>query len=241
MLPWQQNFKGNKFLIRFWIMGLFLLPGCSKNAYDKVAPSDSQETAQRQMESGDYEGAQRTLETLLESQPELYSARSLLAASFAAQAGISILQIIQKAASSPTQSSGQTSGQAAGSSFLTAFLPEASLLSIEKMEKAVEEMSKIPSISLTSNMKLQSSLLLTLLPLMRLKYLASNPSILQNLTPEQALELLQKISSDLSQAVAIQGQDSGPLAKSIQQVNQKIGEANGENSKEKLAQAVQKL
>ena len=72
-----------------------LVSACGRNVVESYAPNNDQEKAELDMEAGRYDGAIERLKRVLESEPENYKARSLMAAAYAAQGGITTLSLVK--------------------------------------------------------------------------------------------------------------------------------------------------
>ncbi|NBX17800.1 MAG: hypothetical protein EBR09_10585 [Proteobacteria bacterium] len=176
-------------LIRRWAASfnifalLFSTSACGTNVVEKYAPANDQEKAELDMEASRYSSASTKLERVLEAEPENHTARSLLGAAYAAQAGITTLGLIKNAAS--LKSAGST-----GISAYTAIYPTVTTDSLGFMGKACDAMAAIPLADRTTEMKLQYSLFFSSYALMQIKYFVDNPAALSELSVEDAAKLI---------------------------------------------------
>lgn len=172
---------------------------CGQNVVEKYAPANELEKAELDMEKDHFIAATEKLNRVLESDPDNHKARSLLAAAYAAQAGITTLSLIKNAAG--VRSSGGTGAKA-----YTAILPTATLDSLTLMGLACDAMAAIPSNSRTTEMKLQYGLFFSSYAFLQVKYFADNPEALASLTAADAAKLI----LTLAKASEISG--SSPLS-----------------------------
>jgi len=162
---------------------LWAASSCGTNVVEKYAPENDQEKAELDMEATRYSTASERLVRVLESEPDNHSARSLLAAAYAAQAGITTLGLIKNAAS--LKSAGST-----GLSVYTALLPTATLEGLTFMGLACDAMAAIPVADRTTEMKLQYSLFFSSYAFLQIKYFVDNPSALASLSVSDAAKLI---------------------------------------------------
>jgi hypothetical protein len=179
---------------------------------EKYAPANDQEKAELDMEASKYSSAADRLERVLVQDAGNQPARSLLAAAYAAQAGITTLGLIKNAAS--LKSAGNT-----GIKAFTAIYPTVTVESLNFMGKACDAMAGIPVDDRTTEMKLQYSLFFSSYALMQIKYFVDNPNALADLSVEDAAKLI------LTLAKAGEAGGSSPLttaavtfSESLQQV-----------------------
>lgn len=166
------------------VAGLFLT-ACGSNIVSSYAPKNEQENAELDMEAGRYSQAAERLNTVLTENAENYSARSLLAAAYAAQAGITTLSLIKNAGSA---------GSGTGIQKFNAILPDITLVSLTLMGLACDAMAAIPSESRTTEMKLQYSLFFPAYAFMQIKYFTTNADALANLSTDDAAKLIQTLA-----------------------------------------------
>lgn len=162
---------------------LWAASSCGTNVVEKYAPQNDQEKAELDMEATRYSTASERLVRVLESEPDNHSARSLLAAAYAAQAGITTLGLIKNAAS--LKSTGST-----GFSAYTEVLPTATLEGLTFMGLACDAMAAIPAAVRTTEMKLQYSLFFSSYAFLQIKYFVDNPSALASLSVSDAAKLI---------------------------------------------------
>ena len=234
------------------------LASCAKNPVSKSAPKDRKEYAEELMEDKKFSEAQVELKSLLSEEPKNYEARSLLAACIAAQAGVSLVDILLKVASSKSEGDSATevrnsadsgnsetwmtlgisatSESASGGEqekLILQVLPSATLANVKTMRSANTQMGLIPTSSLTESMKTQASFFLLFETLLFFEYLRKNPSALASLSEADAQKALQNILKSASLLGGGAGQN--PLAKLSQEQAAAVNNASGTNSKEKLA------
>jgi hypothetical protein len=205
--------RDQRFSNTLFIFALFLCTtSCGQNVVEKYAPANEQEKAELDMESSKYSSASERLEQVLAKDADNHTARSLLAAAYAAQAGITTLGLIKNAAS--LKSTG-----ASGVKAFTAIYPTVSSESLEFMGKACDAMAAVPLDDRTTEMKLQYSLFFSSYALMQIKYFLDNPDALAGLSVDDAAKLI------LTLAKAGEAGGSSPLtsaattfAESIQKV-----------------------
>lgn len=184
------------------VQPIILVQACGKNVVEKYSPANDQEKAELEMETGNYATAAERLNKVLADEPENHSARSLLAAAYAAQAGITTLGLIRSAASAGA--SGQT-----GLTALNSALPTSTLDALAFMSQACEAMEAIPSDSRTTEMKLQYSLFFSSYALLQIKYFTDNPGAIADLSVEDAAKLI------LTLAKASEAGGSSPISTAV--------------------------
>lgn len=160
-----------------------LLPACGENVTEKYAPENAYEKAELDMERSQFTQASEKLEGLLAADPSLHKARSLLAAAYAAQAGITALGLIKGAATAST---------ASGSPIETfnQILPEATTESLSLMDEACASMALIPEAELSTEMTLQRGLFYSAYAFLQIKFFATNAAALANITATDAAKLI---------------------------------------------------
>ena len=213
------------------MLPVLFLEGCGRNIAKSQAPANPEEQAQLDMEAGRYAAAQTKLESLLQTDPTNYKATSLLAASHAAQGGITMFALLQKAAESQT-SSGASGSAGSGDTLTTmlGILPDVTSLVLEKMELACQTIGSIPTDVRTTEMTLQNSVFFSSLAFLKLKQLKENPDLLAALTPEQAASIL----SNLASAVPASSTATDPISKGSSALQKSITSAEGSNDVIKL-------
>lgn len=196
------------------------LNACSTNVVSAYAPDNEQEKAELDMEAGRFQQAAERLHNVVQQNPDNYSAKSLLAAAYAAQAEITALGLFKNA--STTTTSGESSVQKFNSIF-----PEITSTILEFMELACTTMDAIPIDSRTTEMKVQHSLFFSAYALMQVKYFTTNAQALANITTEDALKLILTLSK------AAEAGGSSPLTKTASLLSAKV-EASGGDSINKV-------
>jgi hypothetical protein len=210
--------------------GGLAVSGCgSRNALESQAPANLQESAENDMEAGEYKAAQHKLQRLLRSEKKNYPARSLLAASYAAQGGVILLRVIAKAATVGGDSGGQTSQVTA----LTGMFPEPTESSIAHIAKAVAEMEKIPAANLSVEMRYQMGIFQTAYAILLVKRLQASAEALAAMTPEDAALVLQTLAS----AATTFGQEG--LGSAVSTLTTAISATPGASDRDKLATWIQ--
>lgn len=209
---------------------LAIAHGCGRNILEKKAPKSDLELAEIDMEEGRYEAAQERLQTLLSKESENQPARSLLAASVAAQAGIVMLDLIEKGATASQQGGGSSSSKA-----IIALMPNASSDNVTRMKVASAHMTDIPEASRSGPMKVQTGLFLTVYSLLRIKYLTENPAELLAMSPTEAAAFITDLLANMSQASAAFGGDTSPFNTAIGATAAALQAASGSDGKEKLS------
>lgn len=190
------------------------MTSCGGNVVEKYAPNNDQEKAELDMEASNYSTAAERLVRVLEASPENHTARSLLAAAYAAQAGITTLGLFKNAAS-------MKAAGASGISAYTSILPTATLESLNLMGQACDAMAAIPSSDRTTEMKLQYSLFFSSYALLQIKYFAENPAALASLSIEDAAKLI------ITLAKATEAGGSSPLSTAAVTLATSIEQAPG--------------
>jgi hypothetical protein len=233
--------KTHAFVFCFvFILTSISLKSCGQNPIFKSAPKDKKESAEQLMEEKKYTEAQVELEALLVEDPNLYESRSLLAACLAAQGGVSLVDLILKAATEKSSTSKATSNSAVKSANpLANILPSATLSNIAFLRKANAQMALIPLAKLTESMKTQASAFLLFETLLFLDYLTKNPAALSTLSEADALKVVQNVA--LSASVLGSGAASkNPFATLALEKSKTLQSAAGSSSKEKLSTLLEK-
>ena len=200
------------------LSGILLLyaTACGRNVVETYAPANDQEKAELDMEASRYEAASEKLLKVLSETPENYNARSLLAAAYAARAGITTLSLIKNATS--LGSSGAT-----GLRGYTTILPTATSDVLAFMELACDAMAKIPVEDRTTEMKLQYGLFFSSYAFLQIKYFLDNPSALASLSVNDALKLVETL------AKASEAGGSSPLSKAAETLSTTLASTPGSN------------
>lgn len=187
---------------------------CGKNVVEKYAPENDQEKAELDLEQGNFATAQERLERVLSSTPENDKARSLLAAAYAARAGITTLGLIKNAASA-------SSSGGSGVKVYTSILPTATDAALAFMALACDAMAAIPADNRTTEMKLQYSLFFSSYALLQIKYFTDNPDRVASLSIEDATKLITTL------AKASEAGGSSPLSTAVTSVATALNQAPG--------------
>lgn len=192
------------------------IASCGGNVIASYAPKNEQEKAELDMEAGKYSQAAERLNSLLTGEPDNHSARSLLAAAYAAQAGITTLGLIKNASSSAA--SGQNSAQRFNN-----ILPEAISANLTLMGQACDAMALIPADARTTEIRLQHGLFFSAYAFLQIKYFTTQAEALAALTTADALKLIQTL------AQAAEAGGSSPLSKAASTFSTSISSAPGES------------
>ncbi|MFZ9520233.1 MAG: hypothetical protein ACO3A4_07135 [Silvanigrellaceae bacterium] len=201
-------------MVLMLVQPLLIVPACGKNVVEKYSPANDQEKAELDMEASNYSGAAERLNRVLVDEPENHSARSLLAAAYAAQAGITTLGLIKNATTAGA--SGQT-----GVNAINSALPISTTESLAFMAQACDAMEAIPSDSRTTEMKLQYSLFFSSYALLQIKFFTDNPAAVANLSIEDAAKLI------LTLAKASEAGGSSPLSTAVKAFATTLEQAPG--------------
>lgn len=219
------------FIASFLAASVLPLHGCGKNAYESQAPESLFEKAQLDMEAGRYEDAQDKLKTLLSTDAGHHFARSLLAAAYAAQAGLTMLAVVEKAAESQGGSGGSEGGQGGQGgqggktdslTLMEELLPPPTESHIALLAQACAAMSDIPPASRTVEMKTQTGVFFTALSFLRINHLRANPDLLASLTPQELASILGNLTT-----AATYGGSNGPLTSVATSFQKQISQAPG--------------
>lgn len=212
-----------------WMCCVLIL-GCGRNVLENRAPKNLEEQAELDMEASRYSAAQTKLESYLIENPVDFKAVSLLAASLAAQAGITMFALLQKAVAVQSASPAPNSSAPNSIDNMLTILPQIEEGTIAKMELACTKMASIPIISRTAEMTLQTSVFFSALVFLKLKRLKENPALLAALTPEEVLDIL----GNLASAVPPSSQPGDPVSKGATIIQAQIASASGSSNVEKL-------
>lgn len=180
--------KLRSFVGIFSFLGAFVtlspcLMSCGNNVAERYAPANDYEKAELNMERSQFTQASERLETILAADPNHHNARSLLAAAYAAQAGITTLSLI-KGAASASGASGTPIEK------FNQILPEATTTSLALMDAACASMALIPDAELTTEMTLQRSLFYSAYAFLQIKFFATNAEALANISASDAAKLI---------------------------------------------------
>jgi hypothetical protein len=173
------------------IISIPVIVSCGDNVAERYAPANDYEKAELDMERSQFSQASEKLETILTAEPNHHKARSLLAAAYAAQAGITTLGLIKGAAIA----SGTTGSPIKKFNLI---LPEASSGSLTLMDNACTSMALIPDADLTTEMSLQRSLFFSAYAFLQIKFFATNAEALANISANDAAKLIQTLANAAS-------------------------------------------
>ncbi len=177
----------------------------SKNSYSTYAPKDLEAQAELDMEGKRYSDAQEKLATVLSEAPENYDARSLYAASFAGQAGITLFDILMKAVNE------QKSGTANQLDLLKGLVGDATAENVALMKSATDNMLLIPTAAETPSMKYQAGIFQALYGILLIKKLQQDLATLGTIDPADAQALLDALLA----AKGSFGTTSGPVDSAV--------------------------
>ncbi|MEY4065585.1 MAG: hypothetical protein RIR26_1793 [Pseudomonadota bacterium] len=194
---------------------LLLLSACGRNVVESYAPNNDQEKAELDMEAGRYETAIERLQRVLEKEPENYKARSLMAAAYAAQGGITTLSLVKNVTVA-------SAGSGTALQKFTAILPEATSDNLNSLDQACESMALIPVDARGEEMKIQYSLFFSAYAFLQIKYFTTNAEALAALSAEDAAKLI------LTLARAGEAGGSSPLTAAATSLSNTISAAPGE-------------
>lgn len=229
--------KNASIKILYFIILLFFCLNCGTNKLEKKAPPNLQEQAELDMEAAKYSDAELKLTDFLLNYPDNYKARSLLAASIAAQGGVIMLKLITQAGTSASSGSG---GGSATQNLIN-FLPDATDTNLALLKRSCTQMNSIPQDLRGEEMKLQGGIFNTMYAMLLLKVFLKNPEKLLDLNPAQAAAILTDLASSLGAASQSFGQSSSGFTQATSQLSSKLESAVGTDSKEKLAAFVSKI
>jgi tetratricopeptide (TPR) repeat protein len=219
--------------LAFVALGAVTVSSCGNlNALESQAPANLQESAENDMEDGEYKAAQVKLQRLLRSEKTNYPARSLLAASYAAQGGVILLRVITRAATGGAEGAG-SGGAGSQVTALTEMFPEATEEAIEYIAKAVAEMEKIPAAKLSVEMRYQMGIFQTAYAILLVKRLQSSPEALSAMTADDAALVLQTLAA----AATTFGQEG--LGSAVSTLTTSIAATPGASDRDKLATWIQ--
>lgn len=232
--------KNASIKIWYFIILLFFSLNCGTNKLEKKAPPNLQEQAELDMEASKYSDAELKLTDFLLKYPDNYKARSLLAASIAAQGGVIMLKLITQAGTSASSGSGGSGGGSATQNLIN-FLPDATDTNLALLKRSCTQMNSIPQDLRGEEMKLQGGIFNTMYAMLLLKVFLKNPEKLLDLDPAQAAAILTDLASSLGAASQSFGQSSSGFTQATSQLSSKLERAEGTDSKEKLAAFVSKI
>jgi hypothetical protein len=217
---------------------LAILSGCGANIYDAAEPSDPATDAVLALENNKPNEAIEIAEGGLESNPDDYQLISILASAYAQRAGLSPLDFALQLAEQQSQGS-------SGGGITTTFgaLPDATAANISSISLAIAALESIPAESRTAGDIFKLSMLYTakmgLLAKQFSDTVSGNLSVenLQNLTPDQAIEILSSLGGAAGAIAALDSSGDGNSAKAAAQITaiqSKIDEQEGADQTEKL-------
>lgn len=195
---------------------LLVAQACGGNVTEKYAPDNDLEKAELSMERGQFTQASERIEKVLQDDPNNRPARSLLAAAYAAQAGITTLGLIK----------GATQASAASGTAIDKFngiLPDVTTETLDLMDNACSQMELIPANELTTEMSLQQSLFYSAYAFLQIKFFVTNTEALAALTISDATRLV------LTLAKAVGSGGNSPLSTLASTVSTSISAAPGDN------------
>lgn len=200
------------------------LPGCGANYLEEQAPQSPVEEAQLLMEREEYLEARRALEEWLSSHPDDEKARALFAATFAAEAGIAIIDLTKKTLSGSDQSE---------EDLIKSILPEATDDNLALVRRAKSEIDLIPIALRNADINLEETVYTAAFVLMFLENLAASTELP---TLEQAAELLETLDSaeSLARANNIPSQE-------FEKIRAEIDDSDGANDQEKINSYLEKF
>lgn len=162
---------------------IVMLSSCGDNIAEKYAPANDYEKAELEMERSQFSQASERLEVIISANPSHHKARSLLAASYAAQAGVTTLGLI-KGAAVASGAEGTPIEQ------FNQILPDATISNLALMEEACTLMELIPNTELNTEMSLQRSLFLSAYAFLQIKFFTTNTEALANISISDAAKLI---------------------------------------------------
>jgi hypothetical protein len=200
-----------------------LAPACGNNKLKDRAPKSDVEEAQILLEKGKYPEARTLLEAHLAKSADDYKAVALLAASYAAEIGLSVIEISEKSLSS---------GNKSQQDLISQLLPEATQENVAVAKQAKSIILSIPETVRNADMKFGATLYVTAYTLLLLEQFKLNPTVP---TPEQAAEFLDSIDKAATLAAA----NNIPTEK-IQSAKAQIANEPGATDAEKLNSYLEK-
>lgn len=190
---------------------------CGQNQLKARAPASPYEEAQNKMENGDYLSARTLLEAIIEENPHNERAIALLAATYAAEVGISIIDLTEKGLQSDS----------AADSGLASIVPDATEVNLQIVKTAKDLIITIPEENRVQDMSLGATIYVTVYGIMLITYLAQSDHIP---TPEDLLEII----SSLDQASELASANGIP-ADQINAIQAAIESQSGETNEDKVS------
>lgn len=200
------------------------LAGCGVNYLEDQAPQSPVEEAQLLMEKEEHLEARRVLEEWLSSNPDDAKARALFAATFAAEAGIAIIDLTKKTLEGGAQSD---------EDLIKSILPQSTDSNLALVRRAKNEIELIPGELRNADIDLEATVYTAAFLLMFLDNLASSnelPSL------EEAVELLES----LDEAETLARENNIP-PQEIEKIRAEINGSDGANDQEKINSYLEKV
>lgn len=186
-----------------------------------------EEQAAVDMQNGKYTEAQTKLETLLSANSSNYTARSMLAACYAAQGGIILFEILVNAATNTSLSNPGSNPI----NFAATLLPTPSATTMNQILLATNMMALIPTASMTSDMQFQQAMFLDIYLLLQINDLLNTLRAGGTLTAAQVSLLFSTIGAVNS---ANAGSSNG-LTSAISSVTSGISNSPGGTQAQQVA------
>ncbi len=201
-----------------------------ENKLASYAPVDLLAQAELDMEAGvkdpaRYVAANQKLEAYLASHPSDISARSLYAASFAAQAGITLVGIVTKMATGALSGGGGGGGGSSDPmSLLEGFVGDATTANVAFLKNASDNMIAIDVSAQTSSMKYQTGIFQSMYGVILAKKLKDDLSNVGTIDINNAQALLDAL---LASKDILKDGATAPMSEAIDQALAKIQADNG--------------
>lgn len=230
------KFFGTRLAIAF---ALYSMGACGANLFEVAESEDPASDAVLALEAGKPNEAIEISEKALEDDPTNYQLISILASAYAQKAGFSPLDFALELATQKSTSS--DSGGGITSTFSA--LPEANASNLAAIGKSVECLESIPVADRQAADTFKLSMFYTAKMGMLAKQFSDTvggeltAENLQNLTPDQALEILASLGGAAAAVAAMDSSGDANSAKAVSQINSiqaKIDEQPGENETERL-------
>ena len=207
---------------------LILLPlvalSCGVNQMKNKAPASPVEEAQLLLEKGDYLGAREKLSNHLENKPEDYKATALLASTFAAEAGISILDLFERSLNAAGEDQ---------KDIIEELVPAATEVNIALIRTARNLIAPIPADAKEADIAFGETIYVSVYTLMLVKKLSIKE---EPPTLEDALEMIESLDS----AIELAEKNNIPTAKA-EEVKSAIAAEPGATEQEKLKSYLDKV
>jgi hypothetical protein len=214
-----------------------LLVACGANIFEAAEPDDPSTEAVLALEKGRPNEAIRIAEEGLSDDPDDYKLWSILASAYAQKAGVSPLDFALQLA---TEQSSQSGG---GITSTFGALPDATAVNVEAMTRAVACLEAIPADARHEADTFKLSMFYTAKMGLLAKQFSDtvngnfSAENLQNLTPEQAIEILDSLGGAAAAVAALDTSgdaNSSKAASQISAIQAKIDEQPGADQTEKL-------